>query len=54
MHRCAAWRFLYPPTAFLRGVLVNLHGERFCDESLYGATVGRALVEQPEPQRLFH
>ncbi|MBN2497549.1 MAG: FAD-binding protein [Deltaproteobacteria bacterium] len=47
MDRCAAWRFLYPPEAFLGGLLVNRRGERFCDESLYGATVGRCISEQP-------
>jgi 3-oxo-5alpha-steroid 4-dehydrogenase len=47
LDRSAAWRFMYPPEAFLKGVLVNAHGERFCDESLYGATVGRAIAEQP-------
>ncbi|HOX42400.1 MAG TPA: FAD-binding protein [Myxococcota bacterium] len=47
MDRCAAWRFMYPPEAFLRGVLVNARGERFCDESQYGATVGRNISEQP-------
>jgi nucleoside-diphosphate-sugar epimerase len=47
MDRCAAWRFFYPPKAFLSGVLVNLLGQRFCDESSYGATVGRLISEQP-------
>ncbi len=48
MDRCAAWRFLYPPEAFLRGILVNARGERFCSEALYGATVGRHVAEQPD------
>lgn len=46
MDRCAAWRFLYPPEAFVKGILVNARGERFCDESLYGATIGRFVSEQ--------
>jgi 3-oxo-5alpha-steroid 4-dehydrogenase len=48
MDECAAWRFIYPPEAFVSGVLVNLRGERFCDESLYGATICRHIARQPE------
>jgi 3-oxo-5alpha-steroid 4-dehydrogenase len=48
MDECAAWRFIYPPEAFVSGLLVNLRGERFCDESLYGATLCRHIARQPE------
>jgi 3-oxo-5alpha-steroid 4-dehydrogenase len=48
MHECAAWRFIYPPEAFVSGIIVNTRGERFCDESLYGATLCRHISEQPE------
>ena len=48
MEECAAWRFIYPPEAFVSGVLVNARGERFCDESLYGATICRHVAGQPE------
>jgi len=44
---CAASRFYAPPSAFLAGMLVNARGRRFCDESLYGATVSRHIAEQP-------
>jgi 3-oxo-5alpha-steroid 4-dehydrogenase len=47
MDSCAAWRFICPPSAFARGLLVNTRGERFCDESLYGATLARQIVAQP-------
>ena len=47
MGSCAACRFLYPPESFVTGLLVNERGERFCDESLYGATVSRAIAGQP-------
>lgn len=45
---CAASRFLYPPVAFVSGVLANMDGKRFCDESLYGASISRAVTLQPE------
>ncbi len=45
---CAASRFLYPPVAFVSGVLVNMEGQRFCDESLYGASISRAVTLQPQ------
>jgi 3-oxo-5alpha-steroid 4-dehydrogenase len=48
MSECAAWRFIYPPEAFVSGLLVNLRGDRICDESLYGATLCRHISEQPE------
>lgn len=44
---CAASRFYAPPTAFVAGMLVNARGRRFCDESLYGATVSRHIADQP-------
>jgi 3-oxo-5alpha-steroid 4-dehydrogenase len=47
MEEAAAWRFIYPPEAFVMGVLVNARGERICDESLYGATLCRAISSQP-------
>ena len=45
---CAASRFLYPPVAFVSGLLANMEGRRFCDESLYGASISRAVTRQPE------
>ncbi|HOD14741.1 MAG TPA: FAD-binding protein [Spirochaetota bacterium] len=45
---CAASRFLYPPVAFVSGLLSNMEGKRFCDESLYGASISRAVTQQPE------
>ena len=47
MQECAAWRFIYPPEAFMSGVLVNEKGARICDESLYGATFCRHIAQQP-------
>ncbi|MGC4113654.1 MAG: FAD-binding protein [Myxococcales bacterium] len=47
MDRCAASRFLCPPEAFVTGLLVNQNGERFCDETLYGATLSAHIAQQP-------
>ena len=52
MDACAASRFFCPPEAFASGVLVNCEGARFCDESLYGATLSRHISKQPG--RLAH
>jgi 3-oxo-5alpha-steroid 4-dehydrogenase len=40
----SAWRFLTPPSALLRGILVFPDGTRFVDESSYGAAIGARLV----------
>ncbi len=45
--RCAASRFIAPPEAFVTGVLVDAEGRRFCDETLYGATLSKAISERP-------
>lgn len=46
LDRVTCWRFISPPSAFLRGVLVDRAGQRVCDESLYGAAIGEALVQR--------
>ena len=45
MARVSAWRFLNPPEALVRGMLLNAQGARYVNESLYGAAVGDALVD---------
>ena len=45
LDRISAWFFLNPPSALCEGILVDKSGERFVNEALYGASVGRALVE---------
>src|SRR5205823_1107932 len=42
----SAWRFISPPSAFLSSVLVDVKGQRVCDESRYGAALGHALVTE--------
>ena len=44
LDRISCWRFITPPSAFLRGVLVDQAGQRICDESRYGAAIGDAMV----------
>ena len=41
----SAWRFITPPSVWPKGVVVNAEGERFCNEQVYGATLGHELVE---------
>lgn len=48
MHRMTAWRFVTPPSEMIKGVAVNRHGQRFINEDVYGATLGRLMVEQQE------
>jgi 3-oxo-5alpha-steroid 4-dehydrogenase len=44
LDRVSVWRFLTPPPALLRGVLVDRDGARICDESRYGAAIGDAII----------
>ena len=44
LDRVSCWRFITPPAAFLRGIIVDQAGERICDESRYGAAIGDAIV----------
>lgn len=46
MSTVSAWRFLTPPSALVRGVLVDAAGRRFVDESSYGAAIGARLVTE--------
>ncbi len=50
LDRVSVWRFLSPPPALLRGVLVDRAGRRVCDESRYGAAIGEALVTRHHGQ----
>lgn len=45
MERVSSWRFINPPTQWPKGVLVNLKGQRFVNEELYGATIGHEMNE---------
>lgn len=45
MDRVSAWRFLSPPEAMVKGILVDSQGTRFCNEQLYGAQIGETMVQ---------
>jgi 3-oxo-5alpha-steroid 4-dehydrogenase len=44
MNSCSAWRFINPPLAFTRGILVDQSGERICNEEYYGGTLGQRMA----------
>ena len=46
LDRVSCWRFITPPPALLGGLLVDSSGQRVCDESLYGAAIGEAMVRR--------
>ncbi len=46
MNRISAWRFISPPEAFVKGVLVDRKGKRICNEMYYGAQTGELMVEK--------
>ena len=45
MERVSAWRFINPPYSWARGPMINSSGQRFVDETLYGAAIGKAMCE---------
>lgn len=40
------WRFLSPPSDFIRGIVVDKKGERILNEDLYGATFTKKMVNE--------
>lgn len=44
MDNMSAWRFLYPPTALLEGVIVSQSGQRFVCEDIYGAFLTDRMI----------
>lgn len=46
MNRVSAWRFITPPEAFVKGILVDQQGNRVCNEQFYGAQMGEEMVEK--------
>lgn len=45
MGKISAWRFINPPKAWSDSIVVNAQGERFVDETVYGATMGEHISE---------
>lgn len=46
MENISAWRFINPPEAFVRGILVDGTGKRICNEMLYGAQLAERIMKQ--------
>lgn len=44
----SAWRFINPPVCWPKGIVVNTQGQRFCNEEVYGATLGHAICESQD------
>lgn len=40
----SAWRFITPPSMWPKGIVVNAEGRRFCNEQVYGATLGHEMM----------
>ena len=53
MDQVSAWRFINPPEAFVKGVFVDRNGERFANERLYGAQLGRVMVDEHRGEGLL-
>ena len=45
LNNISCWRFITPPAVWPMGLVINRDGERFCNEQVYGATLGHELVE---------
>lgn len=45
MGKVSSWRFINPPKAWSDAIVVNAKGERFVDETVYGATMGEHIVD---------
>ena len=45
LERITAWRFINPPLAWARGMIVDVRGQRFCNEEVYGAKLGYEMCE---------
>ena len=52
MDRISAWRFINPPEAFAKGMIINKKGERYINEFMYGAAVGEAMVEENDGEAI--
>ena len=46
MDKISAWRFINPPKAWADSIVVNRAGERFVDETVYGATLGEHIGDR--------
>jgi len=42
----SAWRFINPPVGWAQGMIVDGRGQRFIDETLYGASIGLKMCAE--------
>jgi len=47
MDRITGWCNINPPSAWVKGMVVNQHGARMCHEGAYGSTLGDAVAHSP-------
>lgn len=45
LEKVSAWRFINPPVAWPKAIVVNRQGQRFCNEQVYGAKLGVEMCE---------
>ncbi len=50
MDKVSAWRFISPPYAWPKGIAVTRQGARFCNEEVYGSTLGNEIIEHQNGQ----
>lgn len=48
MEHLSAWRFVNPPLALARAMIVDAKGARFCDEAWYGSAIAYEMCEHHE------
>lgn len=48
MDKISAWRFINPPKAWSDAIVVNRHGRRMIDETVYGASLGEQIGDHNE------
>ncbi len=46
MSRVSAWRFINPPSALVKGIIIDRLGKRIINEQYYGAQLGEKMVEK--------
>ncbi len=53
MNRATAWLFINPPSAFLKGILLDRKGERISNEELYGSTLSENMLDYHEGRAIL-
>ncbi|SDS04222.1 FAD-binding protein [Pseudomonas oryzae] len=46
LQQVSPWRFINPPLCWPKGIVVNIAGQRFVNEEVYGGTLGYPLCEE--------